>query len=241
MELSHQIKNLRELKHLSQDELADLVFVSRQTISSWETGKTLPDILSLLLLSDLFNVPIDGLVREREGVMPVAADTTKEHASVQNVCIEPIAECHAKSIAHMLSTDEALNRCLNKRPLKERDAVTPEDFMTTTLEWMKTRNAESFAIVVDGVAQGLISLSHQDLKKGFVCCGSWLASSLWGHGITTKAFADIRKIAAERGFKLIRGTIYKADEPSKRLWKRAGARFEQNLKHKERLLAFIEL
>lgn len=50
--------------NLSQDELADKVYVSRQTISNWETGKSYPDIHSLLLLSTLFQVSLDQLVKE---------------------------------------------------------------------------------------------------------------------------------------------------------------------------------
>ena len=48
---------------LSQDEVSKAIFVSRQTISNWENGKTYPDVQSLLLLSQLFEVSIDELVR----------------------------------------------------------------------------------------------------------------------------------------------------------------------------------
>lgn len=48
---------------LSQEELAEKVYVSRQTISNWETGKNYPDIHSLLLLSALFNVSLDQLIK----------------------------------------------------------------------------------------------------------------------------------------------------------------------------------
>lgn len=48
---------------LSQDEVSKAIFVSRQTISNWENDKTYPDVQSLLLLSQLFEVSIDALVR----------------------------------------------------------------------------------------------------------------------------------------------------------------------------------
>lgn len=48
---------------LSQDELAQKIYVSRQTISNWENNKNYPDIKSLLLLSSLFNVSLDMLVK----------------------------------------------------------------------------------------------------------------------------------------------------------------------------------
>lgn len=63
MELGHTIKTLRNERGLSQDELADRVFVSRQSISNWENDKTYPDIQSLLLLCQVFSVSLDSLVK----------------------------------------------------------------------------------------------------------------------------------------------------------------------------------
>lgn len=63
LKLASQLKLNRERLHLSQEEVAHRIFVSRQTMSSWETGKTYPDVQSLLLLSNLFGVSIDELVK----------------------------------------------------------------------------------------------------------------------------------------------------------------------------------
>lgn len=63
MELPKQLKANRERLGLSQEETAKRIFVSRQTVSNWETGKTCPDVQSLLLLSNLFGVSIDELVK----------------------------------------------------------------------------------------------------------------------------------------------------------------------------------
>ena len=63
MEIGKQIKKYRMQMGLSQQELSDKVFVSRQTISNWENNKNYPDIKSLLLLSSLFNVSLDILVK----------------------------------------------------------------------------------------------------------------------------------------------------------------------------------
>lgn len=63
MELARQLKTKREERGLSQDEVSKAIFVSRQTISNWENDKTYPDVQSLLLLSQLFEVSIDALVR----------------------------------------------------------------------------------------------------------------------------------------------------------------------------------
>ena len=63
MELQNQIRKYRTAMNLSQEELAERVYVSRQTISNWETGKNYPDIHSLLLLSSLFKISLDQLIK----------------------------------------------------------------------------------------------------------------------------------------------------------------------------------
>ena len=63
MELNEQIKNYRTEMKFSQEELAEKIYVTRQSISNWENGKTYPDIHSLLLLSSLFGISLDQLVK----------------------------------------------------------------------------------------------------------------------------------------------------------------------------------
>lgn len=63
MELNKQIKKHRAEMNLSQEELAEKLYVTRQTISNWETGKNYPDIHSLLLMSTLFDESLDQLIK----------------------------------------------------------------------------------------------------------------------------------------------------------------------------------
>ena len=69
MEVGNRIREERERTGMSQEALAREIFVSRQTVSNWETGKTYPDVQSLLLLSNLFGVTVDSLVRGDVEVM----------------------------------------------------------------------------------------------------------------------------------------------------------------------------
>ena len=62
-EVSQQIKKYRASLSLSQEELAEKIFVTRQTISNWENARSYPDIHSLLLLSTLFQVSLDQLIK----------------------------------------------------------------------------------------------------------------------------------------------------------------------------------
>ena len=63
MEIGNQIKKYRNELGLSQEELADIIFVTRQTISNWENEKNYPDIKSLVMLSSLFGISLDNLVK----------------------------------------------------------------------------------------------------------------------------------------------------------------------------------
>ena len=64
MDIGLQIKKYREQQKISQEELALKIFVSRQTISNWETNKSCPDIKSLITLSNIFNVSLDNFIKE---------------------------------------------------------------------------------------------------------------------------------------------------------------------------------
>ena len=63
MELGNKIKYYRGEKELSQEALAERVYVSRQTISNWENNKSYPDINSIVLLSEVFEISIDNLIK----------------------------------------------------------------------------------------------------------------------------------------------------------------------------------
>lgn len=53
---------LRKINNMSQDELSGQLGVSRQTLSKWETGESIPDIKKCKQLADIFNVTLDQLV-----------------------------------------------------------------------------------------------------------------------------------------------------------------------------------
>lgn len=78
MDISNQIKTRREAMGLSQEQLAEKLYVSRQTISNWERDKTYPDVQSLLMLSILFDTSIDTLVKGDVTVMEEAVERDRK-------------------------------------------------------------------------------------------------------------------------------------------------------------------
>ena len=71
MNIADRIQNLRKLRGISQEQLADQLGVSRQTISKWESEQSAPDMEKIILLSDYFEVTTDyllkGIEKQEEG------------------------------------------------------------------------------------------------------------------------------------------------------------------------------
>jgi AbrB family looped-hinge helix DNA binding protein len=62
MSFADNLIELRKLNNLSQEDLAEKIGVSRQTLSKYETGESLPDIEKCRLIADIFKVSVDGLI-----------------------------------------------------------------------------------------------------------------------------------------------------------------------------------
>ncbi|MCO8286428.1 helix-turn-helix domain-containing protein [Tetragenococcus halophilus] len=69
MKIGEQIKNQREMKNWSQQELADKLHISRQSISKWEQDIALPSFANIVAISDLFAISLDELIRGDEELM----------------------------------------------------------------------------------------------------------------------------------------------------------------------------
>ncbi|GAA6237249.1 helix-turn-helix domain-containing protein [Apilactobacillus micheneri] len=68
MKFGERLRKARQDKNLTQDTVAKHMIVSRQTISSWENEKTYPDITSLIKLSEYYDISLDLLLKEDNGM-----------------------------------------------------------------------------------------------------------------------------------------------------------------------------
>ena len=59
---SANLQKYRKLRHMSQEELAEKLQVTRQAVAKWESGANYPDILNLTMLAGLFGVTVDALI-----------------------------------------------------------------------------------------------------------------------------------------------------------------------------------
>ena len=74
MNIADRIQYLRKQKGLSQEELADKIGVSRQAVSKWESEQSTPDLDKIIVMSDLFEVTTDYILK---GIEPVSTTSKK--------------------------------------------------------------------------------------------------------------------------------------------------------------------
>ena len=76
MEIGNKIKEARNGAGLTQNQAAEKIMVSRQTISNWENGKTMPDIVSVIKMSDLYHISLDELLKGDQKMTEHLAEST---------------------------------------------------------------------------------------------------------------------------------------------------------------------
>lgn len=111
MKLAEQIYHMRTKHNLSQSELADTLGVSRQSVSKWETGASVPDLDKIMSMSEIFGVSLDELVtgNEREKIEESAkikeetAHTTEKTAWPMRKVAGLILLCAAGTVLLMCS------------------------------------------------------------------------------------------------------------------------------------------
>jgi|1186.fasta_scaffold294794_1 transcriptional regulator with XRE-family HTH domain len=78
MEIGSKLKKARLEKKLTQENVANILNVSRSTISSWEVGRSYPDLDNLVAISNLYDVSLDNLLREDSNMVKKLSLDTKQ-------------------------------------------------------------------------------------------------------------------------------------------------------------------
>ena len=108
MEFCEKLIRLRKTNHMTQDDLAQALHVSRQAVYKWECGQSYPEALKLVALKELFGISIDQLLdpayevempirtrkrRGTEALEKIKAEKPQEVASAEDVpAVVPVAE-----------------------------------------------------------------------------------------------------------------------------------------------------
>lgn len=83
--LSEKLRNARTSKGITQDEVAKQLYVSRQTVSRWEQGKTLPNIHVIKKLSEIYDVSIENLTDKT-----ILENKQKEEIKIKKIHVLPL-------------------------------------------------------------------------------------------------------------------------------------------------------
>ena len=124
METRDVIVELRKKNGLSQDELAEKVMVTRQAVSRWETGETIPNTETLKLLSKLFHVTINTLLGSPQQLicqccgMPLGDDTTSKDPD-GNFNEEYCKWCYADGEFKYSSKEQLIDFCVEHMATEE--------------------------------------------------------------------------------------------------------------------------
>ena len=76
MEIGKKLRAARAKCGLTQEQAADMLYVTRQTVSNWENEKSYPDIVSIVRISELYNVSLDELLKGDDEMMKHLEETT---------------------------------------------------------------------------------------------------------------------------------------------------------------------
>ena len=92
MEFNEKLQKLRKEQNLTQEELAEKLFVSRTAISKWESGRGYPSIDSLKVIAKYFHITIDELIGNEE-IISLAEQDIKEHNKKHTALICGVLDC----------------------------------------------------------------------------------------------------------------------------------------------------
>jgi transcriptional regulator with XRE-family HTH domain len=76
MEIGKKLKETRVKCNMTQEQVSEMLYVSRQTISNWENEKSYPDIISIIKLSDLYSISLDELLKGDEKMIEHLEEST---------------------------------------------------------------------------------------------------------------------------------------------------------------------
>lgn len=125
MDFGEKLKQIRKKRNLSQEQLADEMGVSRQAITKWETGRGMPDIENIKIISELFKMSLDELIYEESKV-----DAQKEFTYQSEMIYDidqhkkiDIKMVNAKKIIVKGGESEKLKITLSSQTIEHLDSI----------------------------------------------------------------------------------------------------------------------
>ena len=154
MEFNEKIQELRKSKGLTQEELAEALYVSRTAISKWESGRGYPSIDSLKAIAKYFSVTIDEILSSGE-VLNIAEEDNKQK------------EKHLKSLVFGLLDISALMFFFLPFFGQKANGVIQEVSLLSLNEITTYLKTAYYAIVISIAVYGILTLTFQNCQKVF--------------------------------------------------------------------------
>lgn len=154
MELHEKIQELRKQKGLTQEELAEVLFVSRAAVSKWESGRGYPNIDSLKTLAKFFGVTIDELLSGDE-LLTIAEEDSKQKENRLRDLVFGLLDCSAAMFFFLPFFGQNVNAAIQAVSLCS---------LTETTAYLKTAY---FAVVIGMMASGIFMLALQNCRELF--------------------------------------------------------------------------
>ena len=161
MEFHEKLQHLRKQKGLTQEALAQQLFVSRAAVSKWESGRGYPSIDSLKALADCFSVTVDQLLSGEE-VLTIARQDVRQRETRLRDRVFGLLDCSAALLLFLPFFGQVADGAVQAVSLLALSALQP---------WLK---GLSIAAVTAMVLTGLLTLALQDRSDT-----RWGRASCW--------------------------------------------------------------
>ena len=154
MEFNEKLQELRKQKGLTQEELAESLYVSRTAISKWESSRGYPNIDSLKAIAKFFSVTIDELLSGEE-VLTIAEEDQKQKESHLRDLVFGLLDLSVAMLFFVPFFGQKADSYVQAVPLLSLTGVAP---------YLK---ATYFAVVIGMIAFGILTLALQNYRGAF--------------------------------------------------------------------------
>ncbi len=154
MEFNEKLQNLRKQKGLTQEELAQSLYVSRTAISKWESGRGYPNIDSLKVIANFFGISIDELLSGDE-LLTIAEEDTKQKEKHLRDLVFGLLDCSIAMFFFLPFFGQ------------KADAIIQEVSLASLTEIAPYLRTVYFVVVIGIIVSGILTLALQNCYQAF--------------------------------------------------------------------------
>lgn len=152
MEFNEKLQELRKQKGLTQEELSEILFVSRTAVSKWESGRGYPNIDSLKAIASFFKVSIDELLSNEEILDIAEKDTKQKEKHFQNI-VFGLLDCSVAMLFFLPFFRQSSALTIQEASLFALSEIAP---------YLK---AAYFAVILAIIVTGILILTMQNCES----------------------------------------------------------------------------